>query len=141
MEIGRGLGVLAVSSTLVLGRSLVGDFPGDEDLSVLATDVAIVAAPFAFRIVAGVFRVLRRIEEDEWGFGLLGERVDSADGRSINLTLGGSFVAALSENLRGDVNKRTLIGGVTRVRFRRRPHLLNHDNLSDRQMSEPQRLR
>ena len=55
----------------------------------LATDVAIVAVLFVFRIVAGVFRVRLRIEEDEWGFGLLGERVDSADGRSINLILGG----------------------------------------------------
>ena len=55
----------------------------------LATDVAIVVVLFVFRIVAGVFRVRLRIDEDEWGFGLLGERVDSADGRSITLILGG----------------------------------------------------
>jgi hypothetical protein len=67
----------------VLAQSRVGDFPGDEALKVLAADDEIVAMLFVLRIVDGVFSVRLRIEEGGWGFGLLGERVDSGDGRSI----------------------------------------------------------
>jgi len=77
---------------------------------VLAADVAIVAVLLVFRIVAGVFRVRLRIEDEEWGFGLLGERVDSGDGRSINLTGVGKLVAGrFRKSSRGNVNKGTLI--------------------------------
>jgi hypothetical protein len=61
----------------------VGDFPGDEALKVLAADDEIVVVLFVLRIVDGVFSVRLRIEDGGWGVGLLGERVDSGDGRSI----------------------------------------------------------
>jgi hypothetical protein len=67
----------------------VGDFPGDEALKVLAADDEIVVELFVLRIVDGVFRVRLRIEEGWCGFGLLGERVDSGVGRSMQGWNGG----------------------------------------------------